>query len=98
LRDNPERSASSLCYLRPVSTLPIRDRAAIAIAAFAIVVGLLALLFGAYDTGIAWHWESDTGRLVVNSVEPLSQADRDGVVAGMIAVELNGNTLINLPQ
>jgi signal transduction histidine kinase len=81
-----------------VSTLSPRDRAAIAIAAFAIVGGLLALLFGAYDTGITWRWESDTGRLIVNAVEPLSQADRDGVVPDMIVVEFNGNTLINLPQ
>jgi len=87
-----------LCYLRPVSTLHPRDRAAIAIAALVTVGGLLALLFGSYDAGISWRYESDTGYLVVNDVEPLSRADRDGITPGLIAVEVNGNALINLPQ
>jgi signal transduction histidine kinase len=98
LRDNPERRACSLCYLRLVSTLLPRDRAAIAIAAIAIVGGLFALLFGTYDSGIIWRWDAGTGRLIVNVVEPLSQAERDGIVPGMIAVEVNGNVLIDLPQ
>ncbi|HXU85894.1 MAG TPA: ATP-binding protein [Verrucomicrobiae bacterium] len=80
-----------------MTTLPPRDRAAIAIAALVIIGGLLALLFGAYDTGISWRIDADTGHLVVDDVAPLSQAARDGVAAGMIAVEVNGNQLIELP-
>jgi signal transduction histidine kinase len=81
-----------------VSTLHVRDRAAIAIATLVIAGGLLALLFGTYDTGIIWRYEPDTGHLVVSAIEPLSQAERDGITPGMIAIEVNGNPLINLPQ
>jgi signal transduction histidine kinase len=87
-----------LCYLRAVSTLHPRDRAAIAIAALVIAGGLLAFLFGSYDTGITWIYQSDSGHFVVYDVAPLSQASRDGVAIGMIAVDVNGNSVIDLPQ
>jgi signal transduction histidine kinase len=81
-----------------VSTLSQRDRAALALAALLTACGLISFLFGSYDAGIVWQFESDTGHLVVAHVEPLSQAQRDGIVPGLIAVEFNGNTLIELPQ
>ncbi|MEA2547272.1 MAG: hypothetical protein QOI09_2545, partial [Chloroflexota bacterium] len=87
-----------LCYLRAVSTFHPRDRAAIAIAALVIAGGLLAFLFGSYDTGITWIYQSDSGHFVVYDVAPLSQASRDGVAIGMIAVDVNGNSVIDLPQ
>jgi signal transduction histidine kinase len=81
-----------------VSTLPLRDRAALAIGGLVVALGLLAMSFGSYDPGIRWLYQPETGHLVVYDVEPLSQAARDGVEIGMIVVEINGNALIVLPQ
>jgi signal transduction histidine kinase len=81
-----------------VSTLQPRDRAALALAALLTACGLIAFLFGSYDAGIVWRFEPETGHLVVADVEPMSQAQRDGIVPGLIAVEFNGNALIELPQ
>ena len=76
-------------------TTQLRDRIAIVIAAIALIAGLAATAFGTYDSGI--RWALDNGRLVVGSVERSSQAARDGVEAGMIAVTFNGQQLIRLP-
>jgi hypothetical protein len=67
-----------------VSTLSPRDRAALALAALLTACGLIAFLFGSYDAGISWRFEPDTGHLVVDQVDPMSQAQRDGVVPGLI--------------
>src|SRR5215211_4058524 len=78
--------------------MSVRDRAALAIAALVAGFGLIAFLFGSYDSGIRWQFDSGSGHLIVVDIEPLSQAQRDGIVAGMIAVEVNGWTLIDLPH
>ncbi len=80
-----------------MTSLHPRDRAAIAVATIVTACGLIALLFGSYDAGITWRSESDTGHLVVSAVDPMSQAARDGITPGLIAVEVNGYSLINLP-
>jgi signal transduction histidine kinase len=80
-----------------VTSLSLRDRAAIAIAAIAIFGGLFGVLFGRYDTGITLT-DDGLGRLVVQEVGHLSQAERDGVRPGMLVVDLNGYTMIALPQ
>ena len=87
----------TVCYLRGVSSLLTRDRAAITVAAIAIAGGLFGVLFGHYDTGITLQADG-LGRMVVSEVAHLSQAERDGVRPGMLVVDLNGNTLISLPQ
>jgi signal transduction histidine kinase len=95
LRDNPERNASAICYVRSVISQYARDRIAAVIAGVALLAGLAASVFGSYDTGI--RWRVDGGRLIVDHVEPLSQAERDGIVPGLIAVSFNYNDLIALP-
>ena len=97
LRDIPYGRRGPVCYLRSVGNLTPRDRAAIGIVTLAIVGGLLAVLFGSYDTGIYLSADS-TGQLVVSDVEHPSQADRDGVVPGSLVAELNTMTVIALPE
>jgi signal transduction histidine kinase len=79
-------------------TSQLRDRITLPAMVVAIVAfGLgLASLTGTYSTGI--HWDLRDDRLVVDWVEPASQADADGVRPGMIAVAVNGQELIRLPQ
>jgi signal transduction histidine kinase len=75
--------------LRDRITLP-----AIVVAVAALVLGLGSLT-ASYNTGI--HWAVLDGRLIVDWVEPGSQADADGIRSGMVAVEVNGWQLIRLP-
>jgi signal transduction histidine kinase len=74
----------------------VRDRIALGLAGIALLLGLAAAVFGSYTSGIHWRVEED--RLVVDYVESQSQADRDGVRPDMIAIDLNGNQLIALPE
>jgi len=97
LRDIPYGRPTPVCYLRAVGNLTPRDRAAIGIVTLSIVGGLLAVLFGSYDTGISWAVD-DLGRLRISDIEHPSQADRDGIVPGLIAAEVNGATLLELPE
>lgn len=73
----------------------MRDRLAIAIVAVALALGLGSLAFVPYDPGI--HLAVRDGRIVVSDVAPFSQAERDGVRPGLIAVTINQTTLIRLP-
>ncbi|HUQ79275.1 MAG TPA: ATP-binding protein [Patescibacteria group bacterium] len=74
----------------------IRDRLALFLAILAVLAGISAAVFGSYDTGI--HWHADDGRIVVDWVETNSQADRDGVRSGFVALDVNGNVTLQLPQ
>jgi signal transduction histidine kinase len=96
LRDNPVRPAIGIWYVRPVMTERFRDRIAIVLAATALLAGIAAAVFGSYQSGI--HWRVDNGRLVVDSVPSDSQAWRDGVRPGQVAIDLNGEELLRLPQ
>jgi hypothetical protein len=78
-----------------VTTEQLRDRIALGLALCALLAGVASAALGAYHTGIHWRVEDD--RLVVDYVDPLSQADRDGVRPFQIALELNGRQLISLP-
>ncbi|MEO5940262.1 MAG: hypothetical protein ABIZ72_04880, partial [Candidatus Limnocylindrales bacterium] len=76
----------------------LRDRItmpAIALALLALVLGLGSLT-NSYNAGI--HWTTRDGKLVVDWVEPGSQADADRITPGMIAIEVNGWQLIQLPS
>jgi signal transduction histidine kinase len=72
-----------------------RNLVATAIATVALATAIVSILFGSYQTGI--HWRIDGSRLVVDQVDGGSRAERDGVEVGMIAVEVNGIGLIDLP-
>jgi len=67
---------------------------AMVVAVVAFVLGL-ASLTASYDSGIRFTVASN--RLVVEAVEPLSQAERDGIQPGMIVVAVNDVHLIRLP-
>jgi len=77
-------------------TAQLRDRISLAIAATAVVLGFAAAVFIPYDSGVRWRVEGD--RLVVDSVAARSQAERDGISLGSVAVDLNGRQLLRLPQ
>ncbi len=79
-----------------MTTQQLRDRIALLIAAAAVLAGVASAALGSYQTGI--YWRVDSGRLVVDWVEPHSQADRDGVRSGLIALSLNGDQLLALPS
>jgi len=68
---------------------------AIIIAGLALAAGLSATT-GTYDSGI--RFDVQDGKVVVAEVEHLSQAERDGVHPGLVAVSLNGLQLIQLPE
>ena len=76
--------------LRDRITLP-----AIVIAVVALILGLGSLT-SSYNPGI--NWAIADGRLVVDWVEPGSQAEADGIRSGMFAVSVNGWQLIQFPQ
>ncbi len=79
-------------------TTQLRDRItlpAIVIAVAALILGLGSLT-SSYNAGI--HWAVLDGRLVVDWIEPHSQADADGIRPGMIAVEVNGAQLVQFPE
>jgi signal transduction histidine kinase len=79
-----------------VSASTVRDRLALAAAAFALAAGILSLAAPSYDPGIRFAVDGD--RLVVESVDSLGQAFRDGVRAGMVVVALNNQDLLRLPS
>jgi signal transduction histidine kinase len=88
-----------LCYVRGVTAM-LRGRAdlaitAMGIAALAFFLGLGSLT-ASYDSGLTVV-EQD-GRVVVSEVEHLSQAERDGIRPGLVVVELNGYSLLQLPM
>ena len=78
-----------------MTTQRLRDRIALLLAAVAVLAGLTAAAFGSYQTGI--HWRVEGNQLVVDWVDPNSQADRDGIRPLLVALALNGNQLIALP-
>jgi len=75
-----------------------RTRAWIAagLAALALTMSLLVLLFGRYEPGLRLAVSGDG--LVVGEVLPFSPADRDGVRAGMRVVSINDRQLIRIPE
>ncbi len=86
----------AVCYVPTVTAQQIRDCLALGLAILAVLAGISAAVFGSYDTGI--HWHVADGRIVVDWVESNSQADRDGVRAGFIALDVNGRPTLVLPQ
>lgn len=72
------------------------DRVAIAIAVVALVAGLATIALGRFDNGIRLTTSGEY--VVVAEVQPRSVAARWGLRPGMIVTELQGVTLIRLPQ
>ncbi len=66
------------------------------IAAFALGVSLLVMLFGTYEPGLRLGVAD--GGLIVTDVTQYGQAARDGVRPGMRVISLNGQQLIRLPS
>jgi signal transduction histidine kinase len=72
------------------------DRLAAAIAAIALAAGLATIVFGRYDSGIRLGTSNEY--VVVTDVQPQSIAAQYGLVPGMIVTELDGVTLVRMPQ
>jgi signal transduction histidine kinase len=79
-----------------LSRIPIQ-RLAAGIAVITVGAGVLAPLLGG-SQGLGLTLAVADGQVVVWTVDPFSPAQRFGFQAGMVAVELNGRTLIRLPQ
>src|SRR4051812_38082435 len=73
-----------------------RDRLALVIAIFCLVMSVGSLFIGPVDTGIQLERQGD--RVVVASVAPISLGARDGVQPGMVILRLNDVELLELPQ
>jgi signal transduction histidine kinase len=72
------------------------DRLAAAVAVIALVVGLATIVFGHFDSGIRL---STSGQyVVVSEVQPRSIAAQYGLRPGMIVTDVQGVTLVRLPQ
>ena len=96
LRDSPDRDGDS--GLLPSMAMNDRTYSWLAglVAATALGLSLLVLLFGSYETGI--RLAVAEGGIVVAHVEPLSPASRDGVEPGMRVINLNGQQLVRMPE
>src|ERR687892_2348269 len=73
-----------------------RDLLAAAIGVAAIALGMGSLLFTRVDPALQIGRSGD--RFVVTWVGPWGQAQRDGVLPGMVVVALNSVPLLDLPQ
>ncbi len=74
-----------------------RDRAAAAIAAIALIVGIGVLTLWR-NAPMATLGTDASGHLVVASVDPYSTAARDGIAAGMLVVDANNIPVIRFPE
>jgi signal transduction histidine kinase len=74
------------------------ERAAIGLAAFALLVGILTPVVARMDPGVALGVDEATGHIVVTWVEPLSPAARWGIQPGMVAVTVNDQQVLRLPS
>ena len=72
------------------------DRLAAVIAVVALVIGLATISLGRIDSGIRLATSGDY--VVVSEVHPRNPAARYGLRPGMIVTELQGVTLVRLPQ
>ena len=72
------------------------DRLAAGVVAVALVVGLATIAFGRYQNEISLTTSGEY--VVVSEVEPRSKAAQYGLRPGMIVTELDGITLVRLPQ
>jgi signal transduction histidine kinase len=70
--------------------------AAVGMAILALAVGILTPVLGRVEQGV--HLGVVDGRVRVLDAYPYGPAANSGFTAGMIAVELNGQTLIQLPS
>jgi signal transduction histidine kinase len=84
-----------LCYCRAMDQKTI-DRAAAVVAAIALIVGLSTIVWGRFDSGI--RLATSGQYVVVSDVQPRSIAAQYGLRPGMIVTELQGVTLVKLPQ
>jgi signal transduction histidine kinase len=72
------------------------DRLAMGVAAIAMFAGLATIVFGQFDSGIRLSMSGQY--VVVSDVQPRSIAYQYGLRPGMVVTELQGETLIQMPQ
>jgi signal transduction histidine kinase len=75
----------------------LRDRLAIAIAAASFGLGVGALALARFDVDVHLA-QGAGGRVFVDSVDPQSNAWREGIRPGMVVLGFNGVRLIELPS
>jgi signal transduction histidine kinase len=73
------------------------ERGAIAVVAVLLLLGTLIAVAGHEDPGIHFA-QRDDGFVVVTSVNAYSPGEQNGIQPGMIAINLNGQDLVRLPE
>ena len=74
----------------------LRDRASIVIAGIGVIISLIVVLFGRFDPGVVLSTSGP--HVIVDDVEPRSIAAQNGLHPGMVVLELQGVTLVQMPQ
>ena len=74
------------------------ERASIVLAAVAIALGVLTPVVARMESGVRLAVDEGSGRIVVASVEPFSPAAQYGIQAGMIAIFVNDQLVLRLPE
>jgi signal transduction histidine kinase len=72
------------------------DRLAAVIAGIALTVGLMTIVFARFDSGI--RLTTSGQYVVVSEVQPRSVAAQYGLRPGMVVTDLQGVTLVQMPQ
>jgi signal transduction histidine kinase len=74
----------------------LRDRASILIAGVGVIISLVVVLFARFDPGVVLT--TSGSYVIVDDVEPRSIAAQNGLHPGMVVLELQGVTLVQMPQ
>ena len=74
----------------------LRDRASIVIAGIGVILSLVVILFARFDPGVVLTTSGP--HVIVDDVAPRSIAATYGLRPGMVVLELQGVTLVQMPQ
>ncbi len=85
----------TLCYCRGMDQR-LRDRASIVIAGVGVILSLVVVLFARFDPGVVLTTSGPY--VIVDDVAPRSIAAQYGLRPGMVVLELQGVTLVQMPQ
>src|SRR5688500_3217644 len=92
---SPTRPPVTLCYCRAMDQR-LRDRASIVIAGVGVILSLVVVLFARFDPGVVLTTSGPY--VIVDDVAPRSIAAQHGLRRGMVVLDLQGVTLVQMPQ
>lgn len=74
------------------------DRASVALAVTALLLGIVTPVVARLDSGVTLGVDEGASHIVVTDVEPFSPAAQYGIQPGMVALVVNDQTVLRLPQ